>query len=172
MTKFFIPEWVVLSTLPAGHKVILAVLSTRSTESGKDRISNNMSASLIAHMTSTNPVSVGRSLKDLELKGIIKSIPGGYILPHDHALQDSISAATEPVYKPRYLFEGCYDWAACAKRIREEEGGLCLADIRFSYHEVAGSAPFRDEIYKILVRLEDNCKEKNLPDTHRFEFTK
>jgi hypothetical protein len=131
-----------------------------------------------------NAASVARSLKDLETRGFIKKMESGFILlaeklvpgdddDDDDDGKESMLVEKQDVdeYKPRFLFDGCYDLNACIARLREE-GSVCLADIRHSYHEIPLSAQHSDDIYKILVRLEDRCKEENRTDTYKFPFNK
>ena len=169
-TKFFIPDWVLSSRdLTPGAKLILSVLSTRSTETKEGRTSFGMGVGAIADLVGMHYVSVDRLVKQLSKEGYMKSIKGGYLLigepdksseettdapaaPAEEATEEPATTDVAPqapeAYQPRNLLQGCYTWEECVTCLTGKS--ICVADLAYSYDNVLDSAPFKGSLFKYM----------------------
>lgn len=171
-SKFFIPDWVLSSTsLTPGAKLILAVLSTRSTETKEGRTSFGMGVGAIADLVGMHYVSVDRLIKQLLKEGYMKSLKGGYLLvgEPEEKKEEEVTVAEVASDEPVYLFEGCISLNDCKGKLRD---GFRLKDLEHSYRTMPGSAPHRDSIYELLCKIEEAAKKKGLPASHIFTIVK
>lgn len=178
-SKFYIPGWLLAdkSITPAA-KLILSVLSTRSSETSGGRLSLGISSGMLADLAGLHYSSVERLLKSLISSGMLKKVEGGYLLLDqvheeevgtggDPATPVSEDACTDP---PVDLFVGCWSAEDCAQKIRDR-GGVRLRDLRYSYENIPDTAPYRVGIYNLLSRLEDRVAKDGLSDTHEIALS-
>lgn len=184
--RYFIPAWILEDKeLSSGDKLVLCILSTRSTPipGTIDRASYRIGPGEIADTLGYSYLQVGKILKKLE-GSLIKKIEGGYRLLspdsdsfEDVAAKDEETNATskEPpapaketvaAYEAVNLFDGVWTWEECVRVLRSRK--VCLADLRLSYERMDVCHPGRANLWALLVKSEDMLKEKGLPDTHMF----
>lgn len=171
--KYFIPGWVLTSPeYSDGEKLIIAAISTLSTQSEAGRISTNMDSRQLAELTARHVNSVIRSISRLVSLGVLKRVKGGFLLIDQEAHgkpSDQEPAAQEPAaldHVPVDLFDGVWTWEECVRVLRSRK--VCLADLRLSYERMDVCHPGRANLWALLVKSEDMLKEKGLPDTHMF----
>ena len=179
--KFFMPDWVLSSTsLTPGAKLVLCVLSTRSTETKEGRTSFGLGTGAIADLVGMHYVSVDRLIKGLVKEGYMKALKGGYLLIGEPGpaeggegvapgpAEKATEALGEPV-APRDLFAGCYSMADCRRAMT---AGFRLCDLEYSYQQMDGSAPHRDGIFELMHKMNETVNKKGLPPDHIFKISK
>lgn len=129
--KYFIPGWALTSAeYSGGEKLIIAVISTLSTQSESGRISTNMCSKQLSELTSMHVNSVIRSVSRLVKLGVLKRVKGGFLLI-DQEAQGKAPAQYEPAsqdpgtpaYKPEDTmlkqYSSCTTMHGVAKLLRD-----------------------------------------------------
>lgn len=96
--RYFVPSWVMESDMPSGHKLILGILSTRSSEAPDgSRFSSGMGAGTIADIMQYSYLQVTKTLKDLQYRKLILKQGDGYrLLPQEVAIAPEAVPLSQP----------------------------------------------------------------------------
>jgi hypothetical protein len=188
-TKYFIPSWILEDrSLSSGDKLVLCILSTRSTQidDAGNRASYRIGAGAISDLLGYSHLQVTKILKKLE-GSLIKKIDGGFLLlspdapaPQEVPVQDA-PTETPPVeqaltlnepldYVPVDLFKGCFTWEECVGAIMGKR--VCVADLLHSYEVMSDSASYKSNLYKYLLQCKRAQEAKGSSDTDTFQVEK
>lgn len=121
--KYFIPGWALTaSEYSDGEKLIIAAISTLSTQSESGRISTNMDSKQLAELTARHVNSVIRSISRLVSLGVLKRVKGGFLLIDQEAqgktnamepTAQELAAPEAPAYADRKEDTLLNNYASC-----------------------------------------------------------
>ena len=174
--RYFIPAWVLEDhALSAGDKLVLCILSTRSTQidDSGNRASYRIGAGAIADLLGYSYLQVTKILKKLEGR-LIKKIDGGFLLISPDATAEEVKEAPaeevkEAPVKAANLFAGCYTWEECKEALVGKD--IRLIDLEASYESTLDSAPFKSNVYSYLQHCILLNREAGRKDSDYFLVT-